>query len=174
MAQFRVCLLVLAAASVGAFVPTSLSPSPVRAGTELFMDKKKSTKKKSSSGQGFGGMGMASKSSFPYAGSVRPGAISEQRVVVDENIITPSYALDGVPKERSTALLPWIIEVKTADEIEKMRAAGKLAREILDLAGRAVAPGVTTDEIDTIVHEAIVKVRYCCLNFASNRHILLT
>jgi methionyl aminopeptidase len=54
--------------------------------------------------------------------------------------------------------LPWVIEVKKPDEIEKMRSAGKLARDILDLAGRAVAVGVTTDEIDTIVHEAVVKV----------------
>lgn len=162
MAKFHICLLAIASASVEAFVPAALSPSPVRTGTELFMNKKKSTKKKTSksSGQGFGGaMGMAPKSSFPYAGSIRPGVISEQRVVVDEKIVSPSYAMDGIPKEKSSPLLPWIIEVKSADEIEKMRAAGKLARDILDLAGRAVAPGVTTDEIDTIVHDAVVKVR---------------
>ena len=101
---------------------------------------------------------MAPKSSFPYTGNILPGIISEQRIVADKKIVSPSYALDGIPKEKSSALLPWIIEVKTADEIEKMRAAGKLAREVLDLAGRAVAPGVTTDGIDTIVHEAVVKV----------------
>ena len=39
-----------------------------------------------------------------------------------------------------------------------MRAAGKLARQVLDLAGRAVQVGVTTDEIDAIVHQAIVEV----------------
>eukprot|EP00536_Pseudo-nitzschia_multiseries_P015756 jgi/Psemu1/299092/fgenesh1_pm.946_\ len=37
-----------------------------------------------------------------------------------------------------------------------MRASGKLAREILDLAGRHVAPGITTDAIDAIVHEAVL------------------
>lgn len=178
MAKFHIFLLAIASASVEAFLPTSLAPSPVRAGTELFMNKKKSSKKKkssTSSGQGFGGvMGMAPKSSFPYAGSIRPGVISEQRVVVDENIISPSYALDGVPKEKSSALLPWIIEVKTPEEIVKMRAAGKLAREVLDLAGRAVAPGVTTDEIDTIVHEAVVKVRLPSRRFAANRCMFLT
>jgi len=34
-----------------------------------------------------------------------------------------------------------------------MRAAGKLAREVLDLAGRMALPGVTTDMIDKAVHE---------------------
>eukprot|EP00957_Ditylum_brightwellii_P056460 4279403-Ditylum_brightwellii.AAC.1 len=38
-----------------------------------------------------------------------------------------------------------------------MRASGRLAREVLDLAGRAVRPGVTTDEIDNIVHGATIK-----------------
>jgi len=37
--------------------------------------------------------------------------------------------------------LPWVIEVKKPDEIEKMRAAGKVAREVLDAAGRIVKPG---------------------------------
>jgi methionine aminopeptidase len=56
--------------------------------------------------------------------------------------------------------LPWIVEVKTAEKVEKMRASGKLARTILDLGGRAVKPGVTTDEIDKVVHDAIIAVRY--------------
>lgn len=54
-------------------------------------------------------------------------------------------------------MLPWIIEVKKADEIEKMRAAGRVAREVLDTAGAAVAAGVTTDEIDTIVFNECMK-----------------
>ena len=35
-----------------------------------------------------------------------------------------------------------------------MRKACKLGREVLDLAAAASKPGVTTDEIDKIVHEA--------------------
>lgn len=34
-----------------------------------------------------------------------------------------------------------------------MRLAGKLAAQARELAGRTVAPGVTTDEIDRVVHE---------------------
>jgi methionyl aminopeptidase len=55
-------------------------------------------------------------------------------------------------------MFPWMIEVKTVDEIEKMRAAGSLARDILDLAGRTVQVGVTTDEIDSVVHAEILRV----------------
>ena len=56
-------------------------------------------------------------------------------------------------------MLPWVVEVKTADEIVKMRAAGKVARQVLDIAGQAVRAGITTDEIDAIVHDETIKVR---------------
>jgi methionyl aminopeptidase len=124
-------------------------------------NKKKTSKKEAaSSSKGFAASILnRATDSFPYAGSVRPGKQSPQRVVIpgDKHIILPDYALDGRPKKGSSSpLLPWVIEVKTPEEIEKMRASGKLAREILDLAGRAVAPGVTTDEIDALVHDSIV------------------
>ncbi len=61
----------------------------------------------------------------------------------DRGIKFPDYAIDGLPKARP-ALFPWVIEVKGADEIRKMRRAGRCAREVLDLAGRAVVPGITT------------------------------
>jgi methionyl aminopeptidase len=56
-------------------------------------------------------------------------------------------------------MMPWIVEVKTPEEIEKMRAAGRVAREVLDIAGRAVRVGITTDEIDSLVHAETLKVR---------------
>lgn len=155
------CLASAAAAiTVNAFSP-AVPCSQINFSTQLFMNKKKSKKSGSkSTGQGFGSaLGTPSASSFPYAGSIVPGIISPQRLVVDKSITIPDYAIDGIPKKKSSQLLPWIIEVKKPGEIEKMRAAGKLARDILDLAGRAVAPGVTTDEIDAIVHEAVIKVR---------------
>lgn len=93
---------------------------------------------------------------FPYAGSVRPGKQSPQRIVVEEGVVKPDYWDDGVPKSKSQ-MLPWVIEVKTAEEIVKMRAAGKVAREVLDIAGQAVRPGITTDEIDALVHQETIK-----------------
>lgn len=45
---------------------------------------------------------------------------------------------------------------KTPEEIEKMRVAGKLAAECLDMIGEYVKPGVTTGEIDRICHDYMV------------------
>ncbi len=86
-------------------------------------------------------------SKFKYAGSIRPGLQSPKRSVPSfssgKKIIFPDYAVDGKPKARPT-LFPWIIEVKKPEEIEKMRRAGRAAREVLDLAGRLVEAGITT------------------------------
>ena len=48
------------------------------------------------------------------------------------------------------------ITIKTASEIEKMRIAGKLAAEVLEMIEPYVAPGITTDELDKICHDYIV------------------
>jgi methionyl aminopeptidase len=44
-------------------------------------------------------------------------------------------------------------DVQSAETIEKMRIAGRIAAGALQEAGKAVAPGVTTDEVDRIGHE---------------------
>jgi methionyl aminopeptidase len=44
-------------------------------------------------------------------------------------------------------------EVKDAETVERMRAAGRLAARALQEVGRHVAPGVTTDELDRVGHE---------------------
>lgn len=48
------------------------------------------------------------------------------------------------------------VAIKTADEIEKMRIAGRLAAEVLEMIGPMVRPGVTTEELDRICHDYIV------------------
>jgi methionyl aminopeptidase len=48
------------------------------------------------------------------------------------------------------------IIIKTAQEIEKMRVAGKLAADVLDMIGPYVKAGVTTDELNTICHDYMV------------------
>mmetsp|Transcript_35715 Transcript_35715/g.64319 ORF Transcript_35715/g.64319 Transcript_35715/m.64319 type:complete len:178 (-) Transcript_35715:5-538(-) len=82
-------------------------------------------------------------SNFKYAGSIRPGLQTPKRFVPREKITFPDYADDGLPKNRPP-LFPWVIEVKKPEEIVKMRAAGRCAREVLDLAGREVRVGITT------------------------------
>ena len=49
------------------------------------------------------------------------------------------------------------IHIKTADEIEKMRVAGRLAADVLHMIRPHVKPGVTTNELDKICHDYIVQ-----------------
>ncbi len=49
------------------------------------------------------------------------------------------------------------IEIKTAAEIERMRVAGRLAAEVLEMIAPHVVAGVTTDELDRICHRHIVE-----------------
>ena len=51
------------------------------------------------------------------------------------------------------------VELRTPDQIAKMRVAGRLAAEVLELIGEYVVPGVTTEELDRICHEHIVNVQ---------------
>ena len=51
------------------------------------------------------------------------------------------------------------ITLKTPDEIEKMRVAGRLAAEVLDMIGSHVREGVTTEELDRICHDHMVHVQ---------------
>lgn len=46
--------------------------------------------------------------------------------------------------------------IKTADEIEKMRIAGKLAAQVLEMIEPHVVAGVTTNELDRLCHDFIV------------------
>jgi len=85
------------------------------------------------------------------ASYVRPGRLSPRREV-PASIPRPDYALDphGRPGHRDSA------RPKDADTIARMRVAGRAAAQVLQEVGRAVAPGVTTDELDRIVHEACI------------------
>ena len=49
------------------------------------------------------------------------------------------------------------VTLKSADEVAKMRVAGRLAAEVLEMIAPHVQPGVTTDELDAICHAFIVE-----------------
>ena len=53
------------------------------------------------------------------------------------------------------------ISIKNAQEIEKMRIAGRLASEVLDYITPFVKPGVTTGELDKLCHDYMVDVQGC-------------
>ena len=48
------------------------------------------------------------------------------------------------------------VSIKTTEEIKKMRVAGQLASEVLEMIGTHVQSGITTGELDTICHNYIV------------------
>ncbi|MDO5082268.1 MAG: type I methionyl aminopeptidase [Arachnia propionica] len=72
------------------------------------------------------------------------------RLDVPSRIARPAYVGRRAP-ERYTGS-----DVQTPEVIEAMREAGAIACEAMHEAGRAVAPGVTTDQLDRIVHEYIL------------------
>ncbi len=107
---------------------------------------------------------------FVYAGTIRPHDRSPMRIVDPATVMSlPDYATDGIPKKRiaSSSSLSYssgIIEIKSPEDVLKMRAAGKVARQVLDIAGSLVASssqpaGITTDEIDAAVHAACIERR---------------
>ena len=79
-------------------------------------------------------------------GTLTPGTVSPQRSV-PAGIERPEYVGRAVPDEGRGG------DMYTAEEIERIRAAGRLAGNALAVAGAAIAPGVTTDELDRIAHE---------------------
>jgi methionyl aminopeptidase len=52
------------------------------------------------------------------------------------------------------------IIIKTADEIEKMRVAGRLAAQVLEMIEPYVKEGISTDELDAICHKYIVEEQH--------------
>jgi methionyl aminopeptidase len=52
------------------------------------------------------------------------------------------------------------IQIKTPEEIEKMRVVGKLAAQQLDMIADHIRPGVTTGELDRICHEYTVNCQH--------------
>jgi methionyl aminopeptidase len=82
-------------------------------------------------------------------GTVIEGRISPWRQV-PAGIERPDYAETGKPSGRPEE------PVKNADVLARMRTAGAIAAEVLATTGAAVAPGVTTDELDAVAHQAYI------------------
>jgi len=51
------------------------------------------------------------------------------------------------------------VSIKNEEQQDKMRVAGRLAADVLDMIGDYVKPGVTTEELDSICHEYITDVQ---------------
>ncbi|KIY50876.1 methionine aminopeptidase [Fistulina hepatica ATCC 64428] len=93
---------------------------------------------------------------FEFTGSLRPMYPLSGRRTVPGHIPFPEYAVDGKPmlEMKHAGQPPRILNV---GEIEKMRTVCRLAREVLDIAASHVKPGITTDALDEIVHNACIE-----------------
>jgi methionyl aminopeptidase len=91
---------------------------------------------------------MSTTSTAPL-GTLTQGSISPRRPVPPE-IPRPEY-VDRPRAARYTGP-----EAKPAEIVERMRVAGRLAAQAMAAAASAIAPGVTTDEIDRVGHEFLL------------------
>ena len=98
----------------------------------------------------------SSRPKFGYNGSLAPHRVSPDRPV-PANVVKPDWYETGeaeAERRSDQRHTPICLDAKAA---AKMRKVNILGREILDVAHRAVRPGVTTDEIDRVVHEFTVE-----------------
>ncbi|XP_068804711.1 methionine aminopeptidase 1D, mitochondrial isoform X3 [Struthio camelus] len=71
---------------------------------------------------------------------------------VPKHIKKPDYVTTGIVPDWGDD-----IEIKNEDQIQGLRQACQLARRILLLAGKGLKVGMTTEEIDSIVHHEIIR-----------------
>jgi methionyl aminopeptidase len=83
------------------------------------------------------------------AGHLTPGTVAPRRTV-PPYIPRPEYVDRPAPAPYSAG------DIYTPEEIERIRAAGRIAAQAIEAVGSAIRPGVTTDALDAIAHEFIV------------------
>lgn len=83
------------------------------------------------------------------AGHLIPGRLSPTRAV-PVGIPRPEYVGRREPTPNTAG------DRYTPDEVERIRAAGRIAAGAIEAAASAIGPGVTTDELDRIAHEFVV------------------
>ncbi|TEA18578.1 Methionine aminopeptidase 1 [Colletotrichum sidae] len=94
---------------------------------------------------------------YPFSGPLRPVYPLSPRRTVPKHIPHPDWWKDGQPKYPRSILNRNKVDILDAKGIEGMRKVCRLAREVLDIAAAAVKPGITTDAIDEIVHNACIE-----------------
>ncbi|KDR81580.1 hypothetical protein GALMADRAFT_58894 [Galerina marginata CBS 339.88] len=94
---------------------------------------------------------------YAFTGLVRPVYPLSPNREVPAHIPRPDYIEhDGKPiSEIQRAGQP--PRILTLEEQDKMRTVCRLTREVLDIAASHIRPGITTDEIDEIVHNATIE-----------------
>ncbi|KAH7359691.1 putative methionine aminopeptidase, type I [Pyrenochaeta sp. MPI-SDFR-AT-0127] len=93
---------------------------------------------------------------FSFTGPIRPVYPLSSRRAVPKSITHPDWAETGIPKAEQR-LSRSKITLLDAKGQEAMRKVCKLARQVLDITAAALKPGVTTDFLDEICHNACIE-----------------
>ncbi|KAJ3135578.1 hypothetical protein HK101_004113, partial [Irineochytrium annulatum] len=94
---------------------------------------------------------------YKFTGKLRPVYPLSPTRTVPAHIKRPDYAETGNPLSEQRNRNTTQIDVLSPAEIEKMREICRISREVLEEAAKAIKVGVTTDEIDRVVHEACIE-----------------
>jgi methionyl aminopeptidase len=81
--------------------------------------------------------------------AIQPAAVSPERRVPPQ-IVRPPYVGMAAPEPYRGP------HVQAPETIEKMRVAGRIAAQAMHAGAAAIAPGVTTDELDRVVHQFLI------------------
>ncbi|CAK0845507.1 unnamed protein product [Prorocentrum cordatum] len=94
---------------------------------------------------------------YKFTGALRPALVTPQMRMPD-SIAKPDYALEprGICHSERTLEAQTVIPALAGEDLDAIRAAGRLGREVLDIAAGFLRPGVTGDEIDRLVSQACV------------------
>ena len=83
------------------------------------------------------------------SGILIPGSLGPSRTIPG-TIHAPEYVGKAEPSEHVGG------DIHTEEEIERIRAAGKIAAGAIEAAGAAVRPGITTNQLDAIAHDFMI------------------
>jgi methionyl aminopeptidase len=86
----------------------------------------------------------------PVRRPLRPGVVSPRRAV-PPRIDRPEYAATGRPRAQGA-------DVRTPEELVRMRHACAAAARVLRVTGEAVRPGITTDGLDELAHAETLRL----------------
>lgn len=94
--------------------------------------------------------------SFSFSGPLRPVYPLSPRRPVPKSIVHPDYAETGMPKSERFQNRNKFDLLDAAGQ-EAMRKVCKLGREVLDIVAAEIKPGVTTDYLDEVCHNASIE-----------------
>jgi methionyl aminopeptidase len=85
-----------------------------------------------------------------FSKPLAPGLVSPRRSV-PQHILRPDYAVGGRPRSQGK-------DVKTPEQLARLRNACRAAARVLRVAGEQVRPGITTDALDELAHDECVRL----------------